>query len=236
MKKLKTILVMLLFAVMVPFVVNAEEAGTKTEIKVYMFRGEGCGFCEKALTFFESIENDYGKYFELVTYEVWNDTTNQKLMQDVGKYLNKSVKGIPLIIIGEKTYSGFDEKYADSIKADIVAEYNKTENDRVDVIKDMNENKGKGLNPDIVISVVTVVIVVAIGVFIYTARRNVEATYMPEPQKVEEEVETVEIKKEEKTKKVIKEENINTKKASKKTVDTKEKKKNSTSSKNKTKK
>lgn len=229
MKKVKILLVMLLLAFVVPFTVNAEEenatAGevTKKEITVYMFRGEGCGFCEKALTFFESIEEEYGQYFELVTYEVWNSVTNQELMQDVGVYLNKSISGVPFIIIGETTFGGFQDSWGDQIKEAIMTEYNKSEEERIDVVE---KAKNKEDNNDVIIAVVTLVIVVGGAIFVYYARKTDAKVVLEE--KVVEEVKVEELKKEEpkKTKVQNKKTDGEVKKTTKKEKETETTKKN----------
>jgi len=242
MKKVKNLLVMLLLVFIVLFTVNAEgESGTevaKKEITVYMFRGEGCGFCEKALTFFESIEGEYGKYFELVTYEVWNNATNQALMQDVGVYLNKQITGVPFIIIGEKTFGGFQESWGDQIKEAIMTEYNKSEEDRVDIIEKAKRKETNGVDNDVVISVITLAIVVGGAVFVYYARRGNEAEVVLE-EKIIEEVQVEKVKKEsikstknkkseEEVKIPSKKESTSVKKSNKKTSENKDNKKPTT--------
>lgn len=173
MKKIKLLVItLLLFVFVAPFVVNAEEADTtsNSEVKVYLFRGEGCGYCAKALEFFESIEEEYGNYYELITYEVWNDTANAELMNKVAEYLGAEVSGVPFIVIGETTYPGFDESWGEDIKENIMAEYNKAEEARIDVIKESQ----KVVSYDNVITVVSIVAIAGIIAFVYFARKDVE--------------------------------------------------------------
>ena len=174
MKKLKLfVLSFLLVLFVVPFGVFAEEDNNelvKEKINVYMFRGEGCGFCAKALTFFDSIEEEYGVYFNLVTYEVWNNADNASLFEDVADYLKVEPDGVPFIVIGSKTYSGFDESWGDDIKSDIIAEYNRSVEERTDAIKAV-ENKKDNSAVIVVVSVILVVGVVALVAF---GRKGVE--------------------------------------------------------------
>ena len=136
MKKFKLfVLALLLFVVSVPFV-NAEETA-KSEVNVYVFRGEGCGFCKNALTFFEESEEEYGKYFNLITYEVWNDSENATLMEQVAEYLGTEIDGVPFIIVGDETFPGFNEEYGQKILDEIVEQYNMEESERTDLIKNM---------------------------------------------------------------------------------------------------
>lgn len=108
MKTIKKItLFVLTLLLLVPFVVNAEGEG-KEPVKIYMFRGETCHFCEDALAWFDSIEGTYGQYFDLITYEVWNDQNNSQLMQTVAEFMGDDASGVPYIIIGDYTYpNGF---------------------------------------------------------------------------------------------------------------------------------
>lgn len=120
MKKLKLIVIVLLAVMLFPFCVSAKE---KEPIKVHIFRGDGCQFCAAALNFFESIEDEYGSYFDLVEHEVWSNQDNAALMTDVAAYFDDKVEGIPYIIIGEKTFQGYAESYDEDIKAAIKESY-----------------------------------------------------------------------------------------------------------------
>lgn len=237
MKKLKMLVMALLLLVFaVPAFANAEEAVTRSEAKVYIFKGETCGFCAKALEFFESIEEEYGKYFELVEYEVWNNAANAELMDKVAEYLGTEISGVPFIIIGEKTYPGFDESWATEIKENIMSEYNKAEDERVDIIKESQ----KVVSYDNVVTVVSVLAIVGIALFVYFARRDIDnkEVNVKETKKVKnterEEVEEIEVVVQEK-KKTAKKTNNNKKTVEnkKEKTDSSSKKKSTTASKNK---
>lgn len=231
MKKLKILVAtLLLFVFAVPVLVNAEEADTtsRSEVKVYLFRGEGCGFCAKALEFFESIEKDYGKYYELVEYEVWNNTSNAEILDKVAEYLGTEISGVPFIIIGDNTYPGFDETWGDEIKEKIISEYNKAEDERIDIV----EEAQKEVDYDNVVTTISVIAIIGIVAFVYFARKDVneENVSVGESKKVnaaekEEDVEKVKIE--------VKEKKTTSKKTtnSKKTVETKKEKKDSTTKK-----
>lgn len=161
MKKIKTLMVSLLFLVLfsMPFVVHGKEV---EKINVYLFRGETCPHCEEAIEFFKSIEEDYGKYFNLVTYEVWYNAENSQKMSDIIDYMGIDVKGIPFILIGEDYYEGFDSDWADEIKDKIVKEYNRSSEERVDIIKNFENDSSKDYLPIIIGASVLVVIVVVV--------------------------------------------------------------------------
>ena len=113
------------------------------QITIYMFRGNGCQYCRAFLNYINSITEEYGKYFKVVGYEVWNDEKNAKLMESVGKFLEQDARGVPYIIIGEDVYAGYNEAYNDAIISSIMNEYNKSKSDRYDVFEAMDEQERK---------------------------------------------------------------------------------------------
>ena len=118
---------------------NYQESDEK--ITIYLFRGKGCSFCRAYLNFMNSITEEYGKYFNMVSFEVWGNEDNWNLMQRVSYYLDEEVSGgVPYIIIGDKVFPGFAESYADGIKSAIVDLYNTDKNERYDILKDVEEN------------------------------------------------------------------------------------------------
>ena len=179
-KKIKSVLSLVLliasiFTCLVKPVFAEEEtpqlvATDQQEVNIYMFRGDGCTYCAKALTWFEEIEAEEGKYFNLITYEVWNNEDNKALMDRVAKYLNDDVSGVPYIIVGKKTYTGFDDSYKEEILTYIHDEYAKNADDRFDVMKDINANKDKSGN-DIATYLIIIVVVVLFG-FVVIARNS----------------------------------------------------------------
>ena len=107
------------------------------KINIYLFRGSGCGYCKKFLTFLESITDEYGNYFNLVSYEVWNSEENHALMENVKEFLNVKKDGVPFIVIGSYKQLGYSELDNDNIKKAIVSEYNAKK--KYDVLKEMDK-------------------------------------------------------------------------------------------------
>lgn len=168
MKKLKYLLVAITFLFLLPLGVNAKE-----KINVYLFRGEGCPHCQEAEEFFDSIEDEYGKYYNLVDYETWYDTDNADLMQKVADKLGEDVSGVPYIIIGKKTWNGYASSYNDEITTAIKNEYDKSSNDRYDVIKEVNgNNEKKNTSTDILAILIIVLVVGGITFGIIVARKK----------------------------------------------------------------
>ena len=112
-------------------------------ITIYMFRGKGCGFCRRYLEFMNSITEEYGKYFKMKTYEVWNDSNNSKLLGEVSEYLGQEAGGVPYIIIGDKVFGGYTEEYNDSIKEAITDLYKTKTKKRYDVFNEMKKHPKK---------------------------------------------------------------------------------------------
>ena len=111
---------------------------------IYMFRGQGCGYCRSFLEFLNSISEEYGKYFRLVSFEVWNDSKNADLFKKVPLVTNESAGGVPYIIIGEKVFGGYAESYNEDIKKAIMNQYNDSS---YDVFEKLDERlNGSGNN------------------------------------------------------------------------------------------
>ena len=94
---------------------------SEDKINIYLFRGHKCGFCNRFLTFLYNNVEEYGKYFNLVSYEIFNDPKNSRLLDDVSKFMDgKSATGVPYIVIGDTAFGGFNESTdGDAIKAKI---------------------------------------------------------------------------------------------------------------------
>ena len=107
-------------------------------ITLYLFYGKGCSHCHEFLAFINTIVDEYGKYFKMEAYEVWNNANNTKLMHEASQNFGEKATGVPYIIIGEKTFKGYSSDYDDLIKEAIINLYNT--NSRYDVLKELNIN------------------------------------------------------------------------------------------------
>ena len=121
---------------------------TDDQAIIYLFRGKGCGYCRSFLEFLNSITDEYGKYFKVVSYEVWNDSTNSTLLNDVSAFLGQPAGGVPYIVIGEKVFAGYASSYDDEIKATIKELYNTKKENRYDVMEEMKKKGGKSGSKD----------------------------------------------------------------------------------------
>ena len=177
MKKLKYLFVVFVAFLAMPFMVFADDTEatptptpaeteeTPSKVNVYLFRGEGCPHCEEMLEFFDSIEEEFGQYYTMNTYEVWYKQENADLMEEVAEKLGVSVTGVPFLVIGDQTWNGYASSYDAEIEAKILSEYNS--DSRYDV---MTAEEPKANNVAAVLIVVAVVGV--IGGIVYVLRAS----------------------------------------------------------------
>jgi thiol-disulfide isomerase/thioredoxin len=144
MRKIKTLLIILSLVLLGCGIGKAKAA---EKVKVYLFYGDGCPYCENAMTFFDNLDDKYKDKIELVKYEVWNDEENSKLMENVAAVLDEEVSGVPFIVVGEEPFSGYSEEYDKSILKAIDKElekdkpYDVLEHVSVDETNSAKENK-----------------------------------------------------------------------------------------------
>lgn len=182
----KLLILFFVFALVVPFGVfaegeeeNNEEEQTeeKAPVRVYEFYGSTCGFCASLNSWFESIEGEYGDYFDLIKLEVWENSNNAALMETTISKLSANVSGVPFVVIGEHYTVGFDENTTPTeILGYIMEEYNKPVEERIDhvnvdgdapvVIPEEKETNG------VVVGVVFAVLVAGVVVLVIKARKE----------------------------------------------------------------
>ena len=132
------------------------------KVNVYIFRGSTCSHCLDAVAHFASIAKDEGKYFNVKTYEVWSNSDNNDLMNDAANEIGDSeVSGVPYIVIGKKSWSGYAASYDDEMMKEIKSEYNKDKSKRYDVIKAVN-GEATGEKSSIAGDVISVIIIIAV--------------------------------------------------------------------------
>ena len=158
---------------------NEDYEETDDQATIYMFRGQGCGYCRKFLTFLSSISEEYGKYFKLVSFEVWQDQDNSELMQQVGESLGEEIGGVPFIIIGDKTFPGYAETYDEQIKDAIKELYEQDPKDREDLFdnlgnasKKKSEKEKKEEKDANVAGVIAIVVIAGVAALAVISRRK----------------------------------------------------------------
>ena len=122
---------------------------SEKKVTVYLFRGNGCPHCEHAMEFLESIADDYG-YLEIISYEVWYNSENQKLMEEVSSELGIEVStSVPLIVIGtEYARRGYSDGMEDGIIREIESSYQSS--DYEDVVEKVLEENDLNVTAEII--------------------------------------------------------------------------------------
>ena len=177
MKSLKYFALVLAVLLVFPLVVFADEESdtSSKEVKVYLFRGEGCPHCAEAEEWFKSIEEEYGSYFEVVDYETWYDKDNAELMQRVADARKEEASGVPYIIIGNKSWNGFAEDYEEEMLDEIKSVFEQDVDKRYDIMKllpDIEKGKDEPKSSSDVLALIIILLVAGgIGFGVYKARQ-----------------------------------------------------------------
>jgi len=111
------------------------------KINVYLFWGDGCSACARTKTFFETMDEDYKKYYNLIKYEVWKNKENRDLMSSVGKLLNESPSAVPYLVIGNISITGYNNSKDNYIKQIIKEQYEISPDKRIDLVKQVEETQ-----------------------------------------------------------------------------------------------
>lgn len=191
MKVLKYLVVLLAIFLIMPFAVFAEEEASNNDentteeassndnsdskkVNIYFFRGEGCSHCAEAEEWFDSIKEEYSEYYNLIDYEVWYNTDNSDLMQKVADARGEEAEGVPYIIIGDKSWNGFDSSYEEDMINQIKSVYAQDVKDRYDImtlLTDSKTSKKDSNASDILVLLAIIVVAGGIGFVIYKARK-----------------------------------------------------------------
>ena len=98
---------------------NDSYTGSGNKVRIYIFRGQGCGYCKRLLTYLNSIIDEYKDIVNIKTYEVWYDADNSALMDSAAAVMGDTVGGVPYMIIGDKSFKGYSESSNNSIISQI---------------------------------------------------------------------------------------------------------------------
>ncbi|MBE6155318.1 MAG: hypothetical protein E7164_01005 [Firmicutes bacterium] len=112
------------------------------KVTIYVFRGNGCSFCRSALTYFNQNAGMYSDYFEVKAYEVWENSYNNELLNDVAEQMGDTLQGVPYIVIGNSySENGFTSALGTEMIEAALQEYqNET---YVDLVKEVAQSHGK---------------------------------------------------------------------------------------------
>jgi len=143
MKKIiLSVITMMMLFVMMPLVkaIEKPDVTDHEKVTIYIFRGEGCGHCQHAISYFYSSGDEYADYLEVKTYEVWKNANNASLATDVAKEVGTEFTGgVPLIVVGEKYVGGFGDGTGEELVQYALDYYQ--DDEYKDVVKEMLANK-----------------------------------------------------------------------------------------------
>lgn len=92
-------------------------SGAKAEGKtnLYFFYGEGCPHCAKEEVFLDKLQEE-NKDLNVLSYEVWSNEKNAKLLSKVAAEINLKVSGVPVTIVGDQAVVGFQDEKTTGVK------------------------------------------------------------------------------------------------------------------------
>ena len=124
--KIKKILFLLTLLLILPF------TKVKAEADVNVFYGEDCPFCAREEKFLKVLKSELGDNLNIQMYEVWNNDENSELLSSVQAALNNTDDGVPFVVIGNKTFSGYNDSIAEDIKKTI---FDNLKNPKVNIVE-----------------------------------------------------------------------------------------------------
>lgn len=86
------------------------------KVTIYFFHGDGCPHCAEESKKIEELLKDYGNYVDVKKYEVWNSSSNNKLMLKAKDYFSVSQSGVPFTVIGDKYFLGYNSSIGKEIE------------------------------------------------------------------------------------------------------------------------
>ncbi len=121
---------LLLFLILLfPFYIKANT------ISVHLFYNDGCPFCEKEIQFLNNLKKDNDLNF--IKYKLDNNKNNE-LVKKVKNFFNDNHMYIPYTVIGDQTFTGFNDSTEEKI-TNAINYY--LENDYQDTVQLLKENK-----------------------------------------------------------------------------------------------
>lgn len=96
----------------------AEQGPTPAPTTVMLFYGDGCPHCAAEEAFLTSLV-DRNPHVVVDAYEVWNDPAGQERLMSTARRLGFDPYGVPVTVIGERVWIGFDDATAAEIEAQV---------------------------------------------------------------------------------------------------------------------
>lgn len=88
-------------------IVKADVSIEKNLVNIYFFHSDDCSHCQKESKLLDSLEEHYSNIF-IYRYEI-HESNNRELLDKVEKLYKIKATGVPLTIIGDTIYTGYNE-------------------------------------------------------------------------------------------------------------------------------
>ncbi len=141
----------------------------KEQVVIYMFWADYCEHCHDALEFLNEILPEYKDKIKLRSYEVSNNTYNATIHKKVASWFEITKTGVPLIVIGESTFYGFQRNDTDEkMKLAIDDVYSQTPEERYDVFEEIEKGKQpEEKKKNILLILLIPLVIVSIGAYVF---------------------------------------------------------------------
>ncbi len=107
----------------------APSASAHGDKVIYLFYGNGCPHCAKEEAFLSSYLGPKYPDLKIERLEVWSNMKNAKILSDVAKKLNITTSGVPVTIVSDKYFIGYNNDDTTGAKIEsAVIEYLSDEN------------------------------------------------------------------------------------------------------------
>lgn len=93
-----------------------ESISNSDVLSIYYFYGSTCPFCAMQSEWLDQLEKDY-EGIEVLRFEVYGDSSNQRLFREVSEVYEVTPRGVPTTFIGNRSFSGFSESIAGEMES-----------------------------------------------------------------------------------------------------------------------
>ena len=135
---------------------------------IYLFRGDGCPYCNELIQFIDSIIDDY--QVNVVVYEVKDNKDNWNFYKKVGKEFDFTPSGYPYLVVGEKTFDGYASSDDEDIKTAIEELQNSEE--PYDVVKELENTPVDDESNDKAVIVIILCAAIVMGGYLIFKIKN----------------------------------------------------------------
>lgn len=135
---------------------------------IYLFRGDGCPYCNELIQFIDSIIDDY--QVNVVVYEVKDNKDNWNFYKKVGKEFDFTPSGYPYLVVGEETFDGYASSDDEDIKTAIEELQNSEE--PYDVVKELENTPVDDESNDKAVIVIILCAAIVMGGYLIFKIKN----------------------------------------------------------------